>query len=99
MSRKRIKELERTLKEKDIEIDNLKREAATLKLTNEELVEKFEEMSVVKNSIPEDCTSGKYCEACAFSKRYYLRSGFGWTEVVLCNKAGGCKNFVQEEKQ
>ena len=64
------------------------------------LERKVEEMTKVYNSIPADCTPGKYCESCAFSRLFYIR-GEGYK--YLCNKAGTCQhyisNYISKEKK
>lgn len=92
--RKRIKQLEAQLADKDRKIYRLE----DLLARNEK---KFELVQSMLGSKPEDCRMGEYCKACAFSKAYLVfnhrRDDFD--TMYLCNKAGSCQNYVQKEKQ
>lgn len=51
------------------------------------------------DSTPDDCTPGKWCEACAFSKDYRMYNPHhgAFECIYLCNRERSCKNFVQRE--
>lgn len=69
-------------------------------------VKKIESYEDAQNAIPEDCTPGAWCEACAFVGvvpihiyDYNPHSPFACSKTVklrICAK-GKCKNFVAKE--
>lgn len=89
MSRK-TRELEAIIRAKNITIRDLE---ARLAGHNR----RFEKMQEVSNNTDPDCTPGPYCKVCAHSKAFAMRFDHGLEYVYLCNKNGGCKNFILKE--
>ncbi len=95
--RKRIKELERKLYAAERDRDRYSREAA-------ELAVEFRAMGELKETVPEDCVRGPWCEACEFVKKYYYvhEYGLGMSNTkagYMCSKGKSCNNFVQKENK
>lgn len=88
--KKRIEELEAIIGAKNREISDLKGQVASRE-------RQFEKIQEIINSTDPDCKPGPYCRACVHSKAFAMRFIHGLEHVYLCNKNGGCKNFVQEE--
>lgn len=89
----RIKQLEAQLSDKERKIANLEDQIAAYDI-------KFEDMRKMLACKPEDCVIGEYCQACSFSKHYFIRNTRtgDFEQVWLCNKAGSYVHFVQREE-
>ena len=55
------------------------------------------EITELKDKIPEDCTQGSYCKSCGFAKRYQYSTGWAIKEYYVCAKSGSCSQFIQKE--
>lgn len=100
---KRVKELERTLAQKDEEIDSLERKNKKLKQMLDDTENEMNKILKLKQTIPEDCTPGEYCRACEFAKPYVYHNyayHSNRRDIItghLCNKGESCGCFVQKE--
>jgi hypothetical protein len=94
-NRKRVRELEEKLAKAEESRDKYIGQAARLDVI-------FQEMEELKETIPEDCVRGPWCEACEFVKRYYYTEHYGlgshYTRTAyVCGKGKSCNNFVQKK--
>lgn len=103
-NRKQVEELEaevKRLRGVEQERDGYKRE---LLRTEEEL----KRVIKIKDTIPDGCTPGSYCQACEFVKPYYYNNyiygrllyGTSHNTTItgyICGKGDVCKNFTQKE--
>ncbi len=89
---KRIEELEQQL-------EAANRELADLRMWKSIQIGKFEEMAILKEVTPDSCTRGPWCKACEFSKTYHYTDGWYGNvyDVLFCNKANVCKEFMPKE--
>lgn len=64
----------------------------------------YDEINKLRNTTPEDCKPGKWCEACVHSKTFRVSHSYVSPARVVrvCGKGGTCKNFAglktEEEK-
>lgn len=91
------------------EIANLRDEVKTLtdeylKLDKENdiLRGKLKATQNFVDSTPSDCTPGKWCAACEFSRCFHLPSHSIYSlnkddVIYVCGKSEVCKNFLQRE--
>jgi hypothetical protein len=89
---KKIRELEYKLAERDSKLHSLRHDL-DVNEKNLELIKKR------LDSTPEDCTPGRWCNACAFSKCVHMYSPYhnDFELVYLCGREQSCKNFIQRE--
>lgn len=98
-NRKRIAELEARLRC----LEDVKRENDELKSMLRRAESELKLSLALKDIIPEDCNQGRYCEACAFAKKfnYHAYGYFSGHETlisgIMCGKGESCKNFIQKE--
>lgn len=98
-NRKRVVELEARLRG----LEDVRRENDELKSMLRRSESELKLALALKNSIPEDCNQGQYCEACTFAKKfnYHTYGYFSGHETlisgIMCGKGESCKNFIQKE--
>ena len=98
-NKKRIAELEKKLRDTEVERDAYIYKASELEM-------KLEEVSKLEETIPEGCEKGPWCKACEFLRAFRYTSGLsssGYprnTKIIYtCAKGESCKNFVQKENK
>ena len=84
------------------EIESLTDEYIKLDKENDILRGKLKAIQEFVDSTPSDCTPGKWCAACEFSRFFHLpsRSIYSLNKdnvVYVCGKNEVCKNFLQRE--
>lgn len=91
---RRIRELEYDKTRREQELRNLRHEMATYE-------KKLEHVRKCLDSTPEDCTPGRWCEACDFSKCIHIYNPChdDFERVYVCNRGEACKNFIQKESR
>lgn len=99
-NRKRVSELEKDLRDIESENDRLRRALEDAESTISHLLR-------LRDSMPEDCVPGTYCQACEFAKKYVYHnyvSGYRFDrcyETILtgcvCAKGEICNNFIQKK--
>lgn len=67
------------------------------------LKHKFDTMSELEESKPEDCVRGPWCESCSFVRTFVRTDHYGFgshahTTAYVCGKSKSCKHFVQEKE-
>lgn len=87
----RVEELEQEI----VRLKSKLHEAESRAISAENALERFMEL---RDSAPEDCVSGSYCQACEFVKEFYYHEG--WRGPIFtgyyCGKGKSCKNFIQK---
>ena len=83
------------LEEKEHDIFLLKGERAKLQDEQDKMVKIIDEMRKNKESTPEGCSLGPWCQSCAWVKRYYkfISLKEGGVYDFYCGKAEDCKQF------
>lgn len=87
-------------------VEELEREVASLKYKLCEAESRannaessLERLLELRDTTPEDCTSGTYCKACEFVKEFCYH-GY-WDRPILtgyyCGKGKSCMNFIQKK--
>lgn len=84
------------------EIKSLTDEYIKLDKENDILRGKLKAIQEFVDSTPSDCTPGKWCAACEFSRCFHLPSRGIYSLnkdnfVYVCGKNEVCKNFLQRE--
>ena len=84
------------------EIKSLTDEYLKLNKENDILRGKLKAIQDVVDSTPSDCTPGKWCAACEFSRCFHLPSHsiYSLNEgnvIYVFGKSEVCKNFLQKE--
>ena len=89
---RKIIELEYKLEKRDSELHDLRHDVEVYE-------KKLELIKKRLDSTPDDCTPGKWCKACAFSKCFcmYNPNHDEFESVYLCGRDASCKNFIQKE--
>lgn len=95
--RKRIHELEYELATERGKCSNIEDELNLLK-------QKFDVMSELEESKPEDCVRGPWCKLCSFVKTFYRTEYYGLGHsstrtVYVCGKGKSCDHFVQKKEE
>lgn len=94
-NKKKVAELERELAATRKSRDEYMRRAS-------DYATEFIAMSELKETIPEDCVRGPWCEACEFVKTFHVSHYYGFVEsdvrtAYVCGKGKSCNNFVQKK--
>ena len=91
--KKKIAELERAVETKDLQIQRLESDVATLKY-------KLSEIQQYVNTTPPDCKRGEWCRACEFCKSVYVSTYSRYLDdtIYICGKGESCKHFVSKER-
>lgn len=96
-NRKRIEELQKTIGSQELEIRKLD---TIINSKNEEIIklhQMIDEITALKDKLPEDCVPGLYCESCKFVKEYHHPEHFYTKTYYVCAKSGACPRFIQKE--
>lgn len=96
-NKKKIEELERKIADKDDDIRKYLSIIDDRNLTITKLKIKIEEITELKDKIPENCTPGSYCNSCDFAKEYHHSRGMYARTFYVCAKANSCSEFVQKK--
>ena len=90
-----LRERSDKLDEKEHDIFLLKGERAKLQDELDKMVKIIDEMRKNKESTPEDCSLGPWCQSCAWVKRYYrfISLKEGGIYDFYCGKAEACEHF------
>lgn len=96
-NRKKVAELER-------ELNKLKDENTNLKRHLEYAESELKAVVRQKESIPDSCTPGEYCNACVYAKKYEYKSYIHNCRHVIipgivCLKGQACPNFIQKKTE
>ena len=73
-----------------------------LQKENQTLRDTLSSVQHLIDTTPVDCTPGKWCAGCEFSKSYHIPSSamsgmFGSYDILyVCGKGETCKNFLQK---
>ena len=83
-------------------IESLTDEYLKLDKENDILRGKLRAIQDLVDSTPSDCTPGKWCAACEFSRCFHLPSHSIYSlnkdnVIYVCGKNEACKNFLQRE--
>ena len=83
-------------------IESLTDECLKLDKENNILRGKLRAIQDLVDSTPSDCTPGKWCAACEFSRCFHLPSHSSYSlnkdnVIYVCGKSEVCKNFLQRE--
>ena len=83
-------------------IESLTDECLKLDKENNILRGKLRAIQDLVDSTPSDCTPGKWCAACEFSRCFHLPSHSIYSlnkdnVIYVCGKNEACKNFLQRE--
>ena len=74
-----------------------------LQKENQMLRDKLESVQHLVDTTPVDCTPGKWCRGCEFSKTYHIPkpTSYGmlgaYDVLYVCGKGETCRNFLQRE--
>lgn len=84
------------------EVKTLTDEYLKLDKENDILRGKLKAIQNFVDSTPSDCTPGKWCAACEFSRCFHLPSHSIYSlnkddVIYVCGKSEVCKNFLQRE--
>lgn len=84
------------------EVKTLTDEYLKLDKENDILRGKLKATQNFVDSTPSDCTPGKWCAACEFSRCFHLPSHSIYSlnkddVIYVCGKSEVCKNFLQRE--
>lgn len=96
-NRTKIKDLERKLIDRDDTIHKLESIIDDRDFTISKLKLTIEEITKLKDKIPEDCIPGSYCRACEFAKKYRLSKNMFSENFYVCAKSGYCSEFIQKK--
>jgi hypothetical protein len=96
-TKKLIDSLEKSIKDKDREIQLLKDDISDKNNFIDELDKKLAACNHAISSTPSDCKRGPWCEACGFRKEIRVNRGFVISDIVVCGKGDSCVNFIQQE--
>lgn len=96
-NRKRVAELEKKLRDSELQNSIYSTKVAELRAA-------LEEASELEETIPEDCVKGPWCKACEFAKVIEYDESYGTypykfnttKTMYVCGKGASCKNFVQK---
>lgn len=83
------------------EIMRLKGENTKLYGEIDSLRRKLEAAQNLVDTTPSDCTPGKWCAACEFSRCIHVplhdEYSLGYEVMYVCGRGEVCKNFLQKE--
>ena len=74
-----------------------------LQKENQMLRKKLDAVQQASDTTPVDCTPGKWCRGCEFSKSYRIPKFAEYGELgaydilYVCGKGATCRNFMQRE--
>lgn len=96
-NRKKVAELEKKLKEAEEMNSDLKRHLESAEYEIRDLVNQNE-------TRPNDCVTGKYCNACVYAKKYeyesYIYGGrHAIIDGIMCLKGQVCPNFIYKNTE
>ena len=102
--KKKIEELEETIKQHVSDYDHLSNKCIDLEKENKTLREKLIAIQESMLNTPKDCKIGSYCRVCEFSKIYAIPYGYGHERITVCDKQDICpsltlKVYVKEETE
>lgn len=73
-------------------------------LERDMLKQKFDAMTELEESKPDDCVRGPWCKSCSFVSSFLRRESYGigghkWITAYVCGKGKSCVNFVQQKEE